>query len=89
MSPPAACCGTAGWWQRRIEVTERWSRTSLRIGRDRLHPGLNRLTLRWPPADEDGEAALHAAVERLERGIAADLHPVFGEVFSLVARLLY
>jgi len=33
-----------------------------------------------------GEEALQRAAERLELGIAADLHPVFGEVFSLIAR---
>jgi hypothetical protein len=27
-----------------------------------------------------------AAIERLERGIAADLHPMFGEIFSLLAQ---
>jgi hypothetical protein len=32
-----------------------------------------------------GEAALAAAADRLEIGVAADLHPVFGELFSLLA----
>jgi hypothetical protein len=69
-----------------VEATEHWSRPKLRVGRALLRRGLNRLTLRWPSPDEDGEAALRSAVERLELGIAADLHPVFGEVFSLIAR---
>lgn len=72
-----------------FEATERWTRTSLRISRDLLRPGLNRLTLRWPPPPPAGDDPLLTALERLELGIAADLHPVFGEVFSLVARLLF
>jgi hypothetical protein len=70
-----------------MDATERWSRSSLLVPRSSLKPGLNRLSLRWPPPETDGGAALQAAVERLELGIAADLHPVFGEVFSLIARL--
>jgi hypothetical protein len=69
-----------------IEAVERWTRTLLRVDRGSLRPGLNRLTLRWPAPDEDGTDALQAALERLELGIAADLHPVFGEIFSLIAR---
>ncbi|HSG39884.1 MAG TPA: hypothetical protein VLE27_09630, partial [Thermoanaerobaculia bacterium] len=69
-----------------VDTTERWTRALLRIDRGRLHPGLNRLTLRWPAPAVDGDAALQAARERLELGVAADLHPVFGEVFSLIAR---
>ncbi|MEA2604713.1 MAG: hypothetical protein QOF89_5705 [Acidobacteriota bacterium] len=69
-----------------IDATECWSRHVLTIGRGALRPGLNRLTLRWPAQTTDGKAVLQAAVQRLERGLAADLHPVFGEVFSLIAR---
>ena len=69
-----------------LEATHRWSRHRLRAGRGLLRPGLNRLTLRWPATREDGAAALAAAVGRLELGLAADLHPVFGELFSLLAR---
>lgn len=68
-----------------MDATERWRRATLRIDRRLLRPGLNRLTLRWPAPREDGEAALQAAAGRLERGLAADLHPVFGEIFSLLA----
>ncbi|HYX26498.1 MAG TPA: hypothetical protein VFC23_20250 [Thermoanaerobaculia bacterium] len=68
-----------------MDATERWRRATLRIDRRLLRPGLNRLTLRWPAPREDGEAALQAAAGRLERGLAADLHPVLGEIFSLLA----
>jgi hypothetical protein len=69
-----------------VDAAERWTRTVLRIERGHLRRGLNRLTLRWPLPPTDGDVALAAAADRLEVGIAADLHPVFGEVFSLVAR---
>jgi hypothetical protein len=66
-----------------VDAGERWTRTVLRIECRNLRRGLNRLTLRWPPPSTDGDAALAAAADRLEVGIAADLHPVFGELFSL------
>lgn len=70
-----------------MEAVERWRRETLLIPRRFLKPGLNRLTLRWPLPEADGAAALQAAIERLERGLAADLFPVFGEVFSLLVHL--
>jgi hypothetical protein len=69
-----------------IETAERWTRTAFRIERRHLRRGLNRLTLRWPLSLPPGEPALQAAAGRLEIGVAADLHPVFGELFSLLAR---
>jgi hypothetical protein len=72
-----------------IPSGERWIRTLLRVDRESLQAGLNRLSLRWPLPDENGETVVAAAIERLELGIPADLHPVFGELFSLIARLLY
>jgi hypothetical protein len=68
------------------DAASRWTRASIRVSRGDLRRGLNRLTLRWPAPDEDGTTALAVAVERLELGIAADLHPVWGELFSLIAR---
>ena len=68
-----------------VDATERWRRDTLRIRRELLRPGLNRLTLRWPAPQEDGTVALLAAMKRLEQGFAADFHPVFGEIFSLIA----
>jgi hypothetical protein len=69
-----------------FEVAESWSRGEVRIARERLRPGANRLTLRWPPPPPLGDEALAFARRRLEEGIEADLHPVFGEVWSLIAR---
>lgn len=69
-----------------MEARERWRRETLLIPRHLLKPGLNRLTLHWPLPETDGAAALQTAAERLERGLAADLFPVFGEIFSLLVR---
>ena len=72
-----------------MEATERWRRATILLPRHLLRPGLNRLTLHWPVSaisETDGTAALQAAVERLERGLAADVFPVFGEVFSIRIR---
>ena len=69
-----------------VDAGERWTRTVLRIERRDLRRGLNRLTLRWPLPSMDGGIAMAAAADRLEVGIAADLHPVFGELFSVMAR---
>lgn len=67
-----------------LEATESWSRHPLRLPAHALSPGLNRLTLTWPLPPPVGQAALDAARRRLELGREADLHPVFGELFSLV-----
>ena len=69
-----------------VEGGERWTRSRVRIDRRCLRRGLNRLELRWPMPTVPGEVALAGAMDRLEIGVAADLHPVFGEVFSVVAR---
>jgi hypothetical protein len=62
-----------------------WSRPAALLPRHLLRPGRNRLTLAWPLPAVPGDAALAAALARLDEGIAADLHPVFGELYSVVA----
>lgn len=66
-------------------VCERWTRETLRVKRDHLRAALNKVTLHWPAVPPVGDEALQAAIVRLEQGVEADLHPVFGEVFSLLA----
>lgn len=68
-----------------LDFDDRWTKNVFTVPPALLHPGLNRLTLRWP-SPELGDDPFERAIERLELGQAADLHPVFGEVFSLVAR---
>lgn len=66
-----------------LAAGERWTRSRLRLCVP--SPGLHRLTLRWPELPAAGDDPLRPAIERLELGLPADLHPVFGEVWSLVA----
>jgi hypothetical protein len=69
-----------------LPLREIWSRPVARFPRHLLRPGRNRLTLHWPAPSTPGDIALAAALARLDEGIAADLHPVFGELYSVVAR---
>ena len=64
-----------------LRVGERWTRSRLRLA---AGGGLHRLTLGWPDLPAQGDNPLVPAIERLELGLPADLHPVFGEVWSLV-----
>lgn len=68
-----------------LEAGESWARRSVLLARGNLRPAINRLTLVWPALPAAGDAAIESAVRRLENGVQADLHPVFGEVFSLTA----
>lgn len=68
-------------------VGERWTKSRLRLATGLLGAGLHRLTLRWPGLQPcGGDNPLLPAIERLELGLPADLHPVFAEVWSLNAR---
>jgi hypothetical protein len=69
-----------------VPLREVWSRPVVCVPRHLLRRGRNRLTLHWPMPSTRGDVALSAALARLDEGIAADLHPVFGELYSLVAR---
>ena len=53
------------------------------VPRKRVKPGINRLAVAWPPLPPQCDAAAQAILARLEAGVPADFHPVFGEVFSL------
>lgn len=70
-----------------VEACDRWRRQDLVVERRRWRAGVNRLRLRWPLPEAAGDRALDTAVRRLRLGQPADLHPVFGEVFSLLATL--
>jgi hypothetical protein len=65
-----------------LEMT--WTRANVRVGQQKLQAGLNRITLHWPIPSIPGEKALETVLQRLEQGREASLHPIFGEVFSLI-----
>ncbi len=66
----------------RLNLTDRWTNHTLKLPQPMLRPGINRLTLAWPSLPPAGTEALDAALSRLEQGLEADIHPVFGELFS-------
>ncbi len=68
-----------------IVVGTTWQKATVVLEKGMLKEGINDLALHWPMPAGRGEAALEAARSRLEVGVEADLHPVFGEVFSLRA----
>ncbi|MBV8201707.1 MAG: hypothetical protein JOZ15_13885, partial [Acidobacteria bacterium] len=68
-----------------LPLGETWSRAAARLPRHFLWRGRNRLTLHWPFPVASPDDALADALARLDEGIAADLHPVFGELYSVVA----
>ena len=68
-----------------LPLRESWSRSMIRVPGNLLRRGRNRLTVHWPFPTAPGDAAVAAALARLDEGIAADLHPVFGEMWSVVA----
>ncbi len=69
-----------------LPMGETWTRGTLRLPAASLRPGLNRLDVAWPPPPAADADPFRSACERLELGLAADLHPVFAEVWSLLAR---
>ncbi len=69
-----------------VAVGPRWGKEGVRLHRQVLKEGINKVSLHWPMPSITGEAALAAASARLERGLEADVHPIFGEIFVLVAQ---
>jgi len=69
-----------------LRAGSRWTRTTVRVKRGHLKAGINRVSILWPRIRPEGDAAMKAILGRLERGIPTDLHPVFGEVASLLVR---
>ncbi len=69
---------------REFEVGPKWTLCRVRLSESNLRSGLNRLTLHWPLPSSAQEGFLGEVIERLEQGLEATLHPVFGEAFSLM-----
>ncbi len=70
-----------------LSATAAWSIHRLTVPPSLLSKGLHQLTFRWPHLPSVGDLAQEAAVRRLQLGVEADLHPVFGEIFRLRGRL--
>ena len=69
-----------------ISLGVTWSRQVIRVDSGLLKQGINTITLHWPQPTVSGEEALERVIQQLELGWEADLHPVFGEIYSLVAK---
>lgn len=69
-----------------LPVAHSWRCHAFNVARESLRIGTNKLTVQWPNLSADGDAATRQIRERLEQGVPANLHPVFGELQSLVAR---
>ncbi len=72
-----------------LPLGARWEEQTLRLpAADRMGPvcppGLRSLTIAWPPPGDAGPEPLAAAVDRLRAGQEAELHAVFGELFSVL-----
>jgi len=63
-----------------------WSRATLHVPRRAIRRGLGRLILSWPALETGGESLMDLLQARLALGLEANLHPVFGEIFSLRVR---
>lgn len=70
----------------KVWVNEKWTKVVLAIESIPSSSCLKRLSLVWPPLPPSGNEAIEGCLSRLELGQFADLHPVFGEVFSIKIR---
>ncbi len=62
-----------------------WRRCHVAVPGHALRSGVNELALLWPPLPAEGDAALAYIGRRLDLRISVELHPVFGEIATLVA----
>ncbi len=69
-----------------VTLSEGWNRITTCIDASSVASGVNRLSIEWPLPRCSGEAQLESAVNQLKQGREADIHPIFGEIYSLVAR---
>jgi len=78
----------------KLPLTARWQEHTLRLpgiaprpadqGRDApALAGLRRLTISWPPPGDAGPEPMAGALHRLRAGLEAELHAIFGELFSV------
>ncbi len=65
----------------------RWTTHSLVLERDKLSPGLHKLTLCWPIPAAAARDSRGRILQRLACGTETALHPIFGELHSLRTRV--
>jgi hypothetical protein len=70
----------------RCSLGESWTRRRFEVPRRAFRPGFNRVTVEWPPLPPAGDEAVRGVLRELEIGREAAVHPVFGEIGSLLSR---
>lgn len=78
----AAVVRVGGREVERIPLGEAWTRRRFRVSE--LRPGFNRVTVEWPSLPPAGDEAMCSILRDLEMGRGAAIHPVFGEIASLI-----
>lgn len=68
----------------RIMVDQQWRRQQIRVQQHTIKQGINSVTLCWPKLPAEGDQALLKQITRLQQGLPAGIHPVFGELFALI-----
>ncbi len=69
----------------RLPLNETWCKKEIPLPGHLLHRVLHQLTLRWPELPRVDADPLAPVIRRLKEGQEAELHPIFGEVYSLLA----
>ncbi len=66
-----------------LALGERWAKAERRVPAGHWRRGLNTVRLYWPAPPPVSGAVWQPAIERLEQGSGADLHPSLGELCGL------
>lgn len=69
-----------------VALTEGWNRVTIGLDAASVAAGVNRLSIRWPLPTCLGDIQLELAINQLKQGRQVDIHPVFGEIYSLIAK---
>lgn len=70
-----------------IPLEREWRRHDIAVDAAHLCEGPTRVSVRWPMPGPAGDDPLAPRILRLEQGLDAPLHPCFGELYALRARL--
>ena len=69
-----------------VALTEGWNRVVVGLDAASVAGGVNRLSIQWPLPICPGDFQLELAINELKQGCQADIHPIFGEIYSLIAK---